>query len=155
MKKILLAVDDTKGSQRAAEVLIDLFSTVKPESVILIYVEKMHGRSTIGEALEDDTDLKELRAALKGTPYQEKLDQRAQKIIAFYKAKLADAGIANTRAIVREGHPAEEILTIAEEQAVDLIVVGSRGGRQHRFLMGSVSREVTNSSHIAVLIARR
>ena len=155
MKKVLLAIDDTQGSLHAAEVLIDLFSAAKPAAVVLVYVEKMLGRSIIGEALESEPEMQELREALKGTPYQERLDQRGERIITFYEKKLADAGISKVESVVREGHPAEEILATAEERNADLIVVGSRGGRQHRFLLGSVSREVTNSSHIPVLIARR
>lgn len=155
MRKILLAIDNTQGSLHAADVLIDLFSAVKTATVVLVYVEKMLGRSIIGEALESEPDMEEMRKALKGTPYQERLDQRGKKIITFFKSKLADAGISKVESVLREGHPAEEILAVAEEQNADLIVVGSRGGRQHRFLLGSVSREVTNSSHIPVLIARR
>jgi nucleotide-binding universal stress UspA family protein len=155
MRKILLAVDDTQGSVHAADVLVDLFSAVKTASVVLVYVEKMLGRSIVGEALESEPEMQEMREALKGTPYQERLDQRGKRIITFYEKKLADAGISNVASVVREGHPAEEILATAEEHDADLIVVGSRGGRQHRFLLGSVSREVANSSHRPVLIARR
>ena len=42
MKRILIAVDDCKGSIRAADTLIDMFSTTKPV-VTLIYVQKALG----------------------------------------------------------------------------------------------------------------
>jgi nucleotide-binding universal stress UspA family protein len=55
---------------------------------------------------------------------------------------------------VKEGHPSDEILETAKEEGVEMIIVGSRGRRQHSLMMGSVSREVANQAGIAVLIAR-
>ncbi len=154
MKKVLLAVDDTKGSIRAAETLMTLYSAVKPEQLVLLYVEKILGRSLAGEALAIGPELDELRAALKDTDYQQKLDEKAAKVIAYFTKMLNDAGITAIKPVVKEGHPSDEILTTAKEEAVELIVLGSRGNRHHDFLIGSVSREVANTSSISVLLAR-
>ncbi|GMQ87707.1 MAG: universal stress protein [Gammaproteobacteria bacterium] len=154
MKKVLLAVDDTKGAIRATETLIKFFSAVKPVHVVLVYVEKMLGRSLLGEALGSGPEMDEMRIALKDTDYQQMLDKKAAKIITYYTKMLNDAGIATTKPVVKEGHPAEEIINIAKEEAAELIVLGSRGDRGHDFLIGSVSREVANTSPIPVLLAR-
>ena len=45
MKKILVAVDDTKGTKNAFEMYTKVCSCVRPESIILAYVEKLEGRS--------------------------------------------------------------------------------------------------------------
>ncbi len=56
---------------------------------------------------------------------------------------------------VEEGHAAEEILRIAAEQQVDLIVMGRRGlSSVERFLMGGVSSAVVNNSKCDVLIVK-
>ena len=153
MKTIVFAVDDRKGAVAAANTLIKFFSTAKPENVILVYVEKMLGRSLIGEALESDPDLEEMKIALENSDYQQLLDNKASKIIAYFTKLLQDGGITAIKPMVRKGHPADEILAVANEEDADLIIVGSRGKRLN-FLVGSVGREVANLSPIPVLIAR-
>ncbi len=55
-----------------------------------------------------------------------------------------------------EGHPAEEILRLAEEQSVDLIIMGTLGSSGiPRFLLGSVADKVIRSSRIPVLTVRK
>ncbi len=152
MQTILVAVDDTKGSIKAAQTLAEWAGMVRPETIILLHVEQMLGRSLIGESLESDTDLAEMREALEGTDYKEKLDQRAGKILAYHTQVLVEAGFSNVKPTIRQGHPAEEILATAKDENVDLIVVGSRGKRRHDFLIGSVSREVANGAKIPVLL---
>ena len=153
MKRILIAVDDSKGSIRAADTLIDMFSTTKP-FVTLVNVQKVLGPSLVGEGMAMGPEMDTLREALQGTEYQEALDERANKIMAFYNDKFQKAGITNISSIVKEGHPAEEILNSAKEVDAELIVLGSRGKRSHDFLLGSVSREVANGSSIPVLLTK-
>ena len=153
MKKLLLAVDDSRGSVRAAETLIDLFSEGKPE-VTLVHVQKVLGQSLVGEGLASGPEMETLREALQGTEHQEALDTRSDKIMAFYQDKLEKAGISGSKSVVKEGHPAEEILNSAKEAQADLIIVGSRGKRTHDFLIGSVSREIANGSSIPVLLTK-
>jgi nucleotide-binding universal stress UspA family protein len=54
---------------------------------------------------------------------------------------------------LREGQPAEEIITLAEELDADLVVVGSRrAGRVKRLITGSVSEGVVHRTSCPVLI---
>ncbi len=154
MNKLLLAVDDTKGAVRAAETLINFCSEIKPVYVVLVYVEKMLGRSLPGEAFESGPEMDEMKIALKDTDYQQMLDKKAVEIITCYTKILNDAGITAIKPVVKEGHPSDEILGTAKEEDAELIVLGSRGNRRHDFLIGSVSREVANTSSIPVLLAR-
>ena len=53
------------------------------------------------------------------------------------------------------GHPAEQILRVACEEDVDLIVMGSRGLSEWKaLLLGSVSDHVIHHAHCSVLIVR-
>ena len=53
------------------------------------------------------------------------------------------------------GHPATQIVRIAEEEGCDLIVLGSRGLSGFKsFLLGSVSDHVTHHAHCPVLIVK-
>lgn len=153
MKNVVLAVDDSKGSDRAAETLIDLFSATKPV-VTLVYVQKVLGQSLVGEGMVMGPEMDTLREALQGTEYQEALDARADKIMDHFHGKLEKAGFPDIKRIVKEGHPAEEVITSADEAEAELIVVGSRGKRSHDYLIGSVSREIANSSSIPVLLMK-
>ena len=153
MKKILIAVDDTKGSKAAFSVSREICGCVRPETIVLVYVEKFEGRSLIDEML-GDAEMSTLKEVLKGTEYQEALDKKAERILSYYRKALEDDSITGVKAVVKSGHPAEEILKTAKEEGVDMIIVGSRGKRAAALLMGSVSREVLNGSEVPVLVVK-
>jgi nucleotide-binding universal stress UspA family protein len=50
------------------------------------------------------------------------------------------------------GTPAEAIVKIAEQEGVDLIVVGNKGMKGARRILGSVPNTVAHSAHCSVLI---
>ncbi|NOY63804.1 MAG: universal stress protein [Nitrospirae bacterium] len=154
MKKILVCVDDTKGSLLIVDTMARLFPCMKPDAVILLYVIKLEGPSLMDDVLLSDSEINELREALKGTEYKELLDRKAQKIIDYFQKALEEKGITGIRPVIKEGHPVEEILKIAEEEGVNMIVVGSRGKRMHNLLMGSVSREIANRAQVPVLLVK-
>ena len=55
--------------------------------------------------------------------------------------------------VIREGSPANVILEVANEESVDLIIMGSSGKSGFdRFIMGSVADKVVNSAKCAVLV---
>lgn len=153
MKNVLIAVDDSKSSLAVIEKYKELFGQSPPEKVLLLYVEKIEGRSLVDEML-GPAEMETLKEELKGTKYQRHLDEKAEKVVAYFKKALAGGGSPDVEPIVREGHPSEEILKVAVEKEADLIIVGSKGRRAHSLLMGSVSREVANRAGTSVLLAR-
>ncbi len=55
----------------------------------------------------------------------------------------------------REGDPADALLDVAEEEQVDLIVVGNKGMTgAKRFLLGSVPNKVSHHAPCSVMIIR-
>lgn len=151
--KLLVAVDDTKGTRAAIGTLVDYCKWMSPEAVVLLHVEKPEGRSLIDEMLSEP-EMSTLREAMRGTKIQEMLDRKAEKIFAFYQGMLKEKGLTDIKTVVRSGHPAEEILQAAKDEKVDMIVIGSRGVRaSHRF-MGSVSREVADHAEVPVLLVK-
>jgi nucleotide-binding universal stress UspA family protein len=95
-----------------------------------------------------------LKQVLKGTEYQSALDKKAKTILSFFKKALTSAGLTGIKTIVKQGHPAEEIVKTAREIKADVIIVGSRGKRTTHLFMGSVSREVANTADIPVLVVK-
>lgn len=153
MKKVLIAVDDTKGSRSIVPVFSRLFSCVRPETVILLYVEEFEGRSLITRMLPE-SELSTLKEVLEGTEYKEAMDRKAENILGYYKNAMKENGVTGIKTIKRIGNPAEEILNAAKEEGVEMIIIGSRGKRISHLFMGSVSSEVANNAGIPVVIAR-
>jgi nucleotide-binding universal stress UspA family protein len=153
MNRILIAVDETKGTKNAFSACANFCSCMRPECIALVYVEKFEGKSLIDEML-GDAEMATLKEVLKGTEYQNALDRKAQTILSYYKKALEDKGLTGVTTIIKKGHPAEEILKTAREEKADMIIVGSRGKRTTHLFMGSVSREVANSADIPVLIVK-
>ncbi len=154
MNKVLIAVDDTMGTKNAFSMCSHVCSCISPQTVLLVYVEKLEGRSLMDEALLSVSEMQTLKDTLEGTEYQEALDKKAQTIVSHYKSLLEDKGVTGVKTIVRKGHPAEEILAAAREESVDMIIVGARGKRTTHLFMGSVSREVANSAEVPVLVVK-
>jgi len=153
MKKVLIAVDDSKGSQAPIDAFAGLFSCTRPETVVLLYVEKIEGKSLMDEML-GMAELSTLKEQLQGTAYQDALDKKARTVLEHFKQELSRKGVTGIKTVVKQGHPADEVLATANEEGAEMIIVGSRGKRLHTFMMGSVSREIANQAEIPVLIAR-
>jgi len=155
MKKILIAVDDTKGSLASIETVARLFPCVRPETVILLHVEKEEEAWSLTDTIAlSDAELSALKEAMKGTEHQEYLNKKARAIMDYYRKSLEEKGVTGVKTVIREGYPADEILETAKEEGVEMIILGSSGNRVSHFLLGSVSREVASRAEISVLIAR-
>jgi nucleotide-binding universal stress UspA family protein len=154
MKKILIAVDDTKGTKNAFDMYTKACNSMRPETITLVYVEKLEGRSLMDDQLLSVSEMKTLKEAMEGTEYQETLDKKANAVVNYYKKKLEDSGLSGIKTVIRKGHPAEEILATSKEEGSDIIIIGSRSRQTSRLFMGSVSREVANTSEIPVLLVK-
>jgi len=153
MKRILLAVDETKGTKNAFNQYSSFCACMRPRSIVLVYVEKFEGKSLI-DAMLGDAELSTLKDVLKGTAYQKALDKKAQTILKYYKSALEKKGLTGVKTVIKKGHPAEEILKTAKDVKADMIVIGSRSMRATHLFMGSVSREVADGANIPVLIVK-
>jgi nucleotide-binding universal stress UspA family protein len=86
--------------------------------------------------------------------YQESIKESAQKTLQNLKGKrLAKA--EKVRAVILEGDPAEEIIKVAADEKVNLIVIATHGrSGWKRFVFGSVAEKVIRLSTSAVLTIR-
>jgi len=68
---------------------------------------------------------------------------------------IADAVGVSVRFGVAIGHPAVKVTTYAEENVIDLIVIGHRGKTLfERWLIGSVAKKVMSYAPCSVLVVR-
>lgn len=152
MKKVLIAVDDTRGSQSVLSVFHNLVRP--PEEVLLVHVERLEGKSLMIDMLSE-SEISTLKESLKGTEYKEALDRKAEEVLSYYRKELEDGGLINVKSIIREGIPADEIIKVAETENVDLIIVGSNEKRGFdRLVAGCVSKDVERSSGVPVIIGK-
>ena len=153
MNKVLVAVEDTKASKA---MLAALYNSVQlPQEVILLHVQRLEGRSLMIDML-GDAELSTLKESMKDTEHKEKLDKKSQKILGYYRKELEESGFQNVRTVLRDGHPAEEILSVAQQEGVELILLGfSNRSGLNRLIGGSVAKDVEEKSTVPVLVAKR
>jgi len=152
MKKLLVAVDETKGSQAIMSVLKNQVRA--PQEVVLVHVQRIFGQSLMGDML-GNAEMGTLKEALVGTEHQEALDAKSEKIMTYYQKELSNIGLLSVKLVVRTGNPAEEILKVAQEEQVDLMILGCNGkGLLDKMLSGCVTREIEKQVEVPVLVAK-
>jgi nucleotide-binding universal stress UspA family protein len=138
---ILLAADGSEDAQRAANTVAALSRKLESE-VHVVYVAPEH------PYLHAYYDLL----------YQEeevRFRREDQRVLDECVDQVREAGGTVVEIYLRVGDAAKEIVELAEELEVGLVVLGSRGhGRIRRALMGSVSITVLRHAHCSVLIVR-
>ncbi|HKN19137.1 MAG TPA: universal stress protein [Dissulfurispiraceae bacterium] len=146
MKKVLVAVDDTKGSKSVLSVFGNLLRP--PEEVILLHVIRLEGKSLITD-VPGEAGSATLRESLDGSEYSEELNRKAKSVLNYYKKELENGGLIRIKTLIKEGIPADVILAVAEEEEVDLIITGSneKNGLL-KFITGYVSNQVEKKASL-------
>jgi nucleotide-binding universal stress UspA family protein len=142
---ILVAVDGSESSQRAARVAIELAKTFGADLTVLHIMEVPAIPYMSDRPVE--VDVKELDEAARSDGVR----------MVSKAASLADTkGVdAKEKVIRRMGSAAEGITDYAKKNGIDLIVVGTRGMSSIRkLLMGSVASGVVGSADCSVLVVR-
>jgi len=84
----------------------------------------------------------------------ELLEQEAKESTSVV-GEMAEKESVPFESVVLEGHPGPEIVKFAEEQNMDLVVMGTLGKRGlDHFLLGSVAENVIRNSKVPVLVVR-
>jgi nucleotide-binding universal stress UspA family protein len=134
---ILIPTDGSEGAQQAIDEAIELAS-LTDATVHALYVVDTGNFSTLPDA--------------KWTTIEDALEQEGQQAVTEISDRATDAMISAVTA-VRDGTPHEEILDYADEEGVDLIVMGTHGERGiDRVLLGSVTENVLRESDHSVLV---
>lgn len=138
--KILLATNGTPSSERAIARVAELTPDVARE-VLLVHV-RAHAPEPVLTPVEGGLAL---------APEPEEPDMEAH--LAYACTQLARQGLDARAVLVRGADPKHRILEIAEDEAVDLIVVGTRHlGVLGRLLLGSVSGGLATQVRFPLLI---
>jgi nucleotide-binding universal stress UspA family protein len=137
--KVLVPVDGSPDAHRALDTALDLAGRLGARVTVLEVVEDFGPLPGYYEAAPEGADRVRWLA-----------DQRFEDIVPA----LGTTDVAWDR-LVERGDPADTVCRVAEQEAYDLIVIGSRGlSAVKRFLVGSVSDRVVHHAPCPVLVVR-
>jgi len=134
-ERILLPTDGADSMDAVVQTAADIANR-RDATVHVLYVIDDRAFLTLDDEMKDQV-LAEL------TGEGEAATERAA-------ARLREAGIDVTTGI-RQGDPAEEILSSADSADADLVAMGTRRGDYSNNMMGSVSQEVVARAPVPVL----
>lgn len=83
--------------------------------------------------------------------YEEKMTAHGRQHLQAATQEYLDQGM-KTRAVVRFGRPAAEIVAAAREEQVDIIIMATHGRSGLRHLVGSVTEKVVRLATCPVLV---
>jgi universal stress protein A len=141
-KKILFCLDFSRYSERAREVAVTYAKNFGASLLVLNVV---------------NTRFFEHPAIMDAPAYSKAYDE-AQRIAQGKVEEITESirqELPDVKAFSRTGVPGEEILKLASEESVDLIVMGAKGRTGFsRLLLGSAAETVVKSASCDVLTVR-
>ena len=135
--RILLPTDGSRGNSRAVEQAIGLAAQSDARLHVLFVVE----------------DLPYAPEMMDGQ-VEARLREIGEEAISDIRQRAADAGVSVETAL-EDGTPHQSILEYADEERMDLIVMGTHGrSGLDRYLLGSVTERVVRGADTPVLTVR-
>lgn len=136
-KNILIAVDSSEYSLKAAKKGLELAHQLNAKAALLFVIDTAKAMGNVEAGITHEQALIVLKKEVEQT-----LDQLA----AMYNG-------SDLIKLMPEGHPKEDILKTAETWEADLIVIGTHGrtGLLH-LLLGSIAEYVVRNSKIPVMV---
>ena len=137
--KIMIATDGSEPARKAIEKGVDL-AKITGAKLYAVYV--------IIPTVHSARDFGWEKAAMEHFRSEGK---RATRFVED-AAKAADVEVES---VLLEGHPVDEIIKFAEQNGIEMIVMGTLGKTGlDRFLLGSVAENVVRHSKVPVLVVR-
>ena len=142
MLKLLIAVDGSEHALRAIERVAKIAASAVALEVILLNVRDL----PIYYVELPPVNIEAMEAGQK---------QFQERLLADAEAVARKSGLTLRPSQRAVGLAAEEIVRVANEQAVDQIVIGTHGrGAVGSFFLGSVAQRVVHLSTLSVLLVK-
>lgn len=172
MKSILCALDGSSHADRALDLAIEIATKFDARLVLFHVLMRNLDSAEIRRFSEIEGLTEESIAEVKrlqnvdsrievGHPFDAKgipsstLVELGQHILGLAKANAEEKGVSDIVTVVGDGDPAARILSCAEKEKVDCIIMGSRGLSDiQALLQGSVSRKVSNRAACTIMTVR-
>jgi nucleotide-binding universal stress UspA family protein len=141
IKKILVPTDGSDYSMRAAEYGIGIAKMLSAQ-IVVVYVIDQVVIDQISKATERDSVERELK-------------EDGQRYVNYVLGLAEKEGVKSSP-VLAKGTPYEQIVHLARELNIDLIVMGTYGRRgAERVLMGSVAERVIEYAPCPVLVINK
>ncbi|GAA0433015.1 universal stress protein [Lentibacillus halophilus] len=138
-ERIVLAYDGSDVAKRALEKTVAIAETNVSIKVDVLYTIELPQTPYVIEDVFEDM--------------QQSMHEYGNAVLSEAKEKMATLpNYVDFYAV--EGKASQSILEHADDQACDLIVIGSRGLTGIKEFLGSVSHYVVHHSHVPVLVVR-
>jgi nucleotide-binding universal stress UspA family protein len=138
LKKILIPVDGSAGSDKAVRFALSLTEEIEKE-IIILNVQPNYSTPNVKRFISQE----QINALQK-----ELSDQ-----VFAHTLEITNSLNIPVRTQLRIGDPGKEIIAEAEKSAVDFIVMGYRGlGFAKRTILGSVATHVLHETKVPVMI---
>ena len=136
-KKILVPTDGSDFAKDAA--------------LHALFLAKVSGAEIIALSVSENHFINGISVSEEIEQINQILTDRCKKDLKEFE-DMNDDGV-KISSVIKEGSPAKTILEVAEEEDIDLIVIGSSGKSGFdRFILGSVSDKVVNAAKCPVLV---
>jgi nucleotide-binding universal stress UspA family protein len=140
-RQILIATDGSETANEAADFGIEMIGCSGAKIYAVYVIDTTPYRSVPLDQIWSKETL-------------EDFEKEGQEATAYIE-KIGKAAGAEVETRVLKGNPAEKILTFAEDNNLDMIIVGSLGKSGYeRLLMGSVSEKIIRHAKVPVLVVR-
>jgi len=137
-ENVLVPTDGSRGADAAVD---------PAASLATAYDATVHGLSVV--------DTRALGADVRSDVLVDSLEDNARTALDDLEADLADRDVGEVRKEVMFGMPYQSIQNYVEENAVDLVVMGTHGRTGlDRYLLGSVTEKLVRTSPVPVLSVR-
>lgn len=139
-RNIVIATDGSENSQRAISCGVEI-AKLSGATVHALYV--VDTPSIISETWTAGKEM-----------VHELIIREGKKVLSKVKKIIEDSGV-EVKEVLLEGYPSEEIINFAENNNMDLIIMGTLGKTGlERFLVGSVAENVVRNSKVPVMVIR-
>ena len=151
-KKIMIATDGSTCSMLAADKGIEL-ALLSRGTVYAIYVVSTAYLSPLNRDYFSFAGLNPYYEPMYETMHETMIKQ-GQQAVDYVKSLGKTNGI-NVEPVLLEGNPSEELIRYAEEEQMDIIIMGTIGKKGlDRLLLGSVTGNLVHHSKVPVMVIR-
>lgn len=141
IKRILIPIDGSEYSMHAVEYGISIAKTHPDVQIMIVHVI-------------DEVVLDKLTKINERENFERELKNDGQRHVS-YAVGIAEKEGVKTTSLIAKGRPFEQIVHLAKDLNMDLIVMGTYGRRgAERILIGSVAERVIEYAHCPVLVVK-
>lgn len=139
MKKILVAYEGSDYSNKAYAAALEIAAPLQAEIFVLSIVE-----------------LPDLPVDANSETFVESVTNHYKKMFSALRPRAVAAAVTAHFEILI-GRPADTIVSFAEVNQIDLIIMGTRTGRSfiNKIILGSVAKQVVEYASCSVMVVRR